>query len=59
MLDVVKTKIANREEKRNFVEQHSCDFKKTNWDYWVVGDVATDIVIIAVNDLFSDVGEVF
>ena len=35
--------------------------KKTNWDYWVVdvGDVATDIVIIAVNDLFSDVGEVF
>ena len=28
MLDVVKTKIANREEKRNFVEQHSCDFKK-------------------------------
>ena len=30
MLDVVKTKIANCEEKRNFVEQHSCDFKKTN-----------------------------
>ena len=28
MLDVVKTKIANREEKRNFVKQHSCDFKK-------------------------------